>query len=56
MYYTYTNNTKDTERSHGYGGITREEGLQNKQSVRMVSCQHTTECILNTNITKNNNR
>ena len=24
----------------GYAGITREEGLQNGQSVRKVSCQH----------------
>ena len=29
-------------KSHGYAGITREEGLQNGQSLRKVSCQHTT--------------
>ena len=30
------------QKGHGYAGITREEGLQNGQSVRKVSCQHTT--------------
>ena len=32
----------ELQKSHGYSGITREEGLQNGQSVRKVSCQHTT--------------
>ena len=32
----------ELQKSHGYAGITREEGLQNGQSVRKVSCQHTT--------------
>ena len=31
----------ELQKSHGYAGITREEGLQNRQSVRKVSCQHT---------------
>ena len=29
------------QKSHGYAGITREEGLQNGQSVRKALCQHT---------------
>ena len=32
----------ELQKSHGYAGITREEGLQHGQSVRKVSCQHTT--------------
>ena len=32
----------ELQKSHGYAGITREEGLQNGQSVRKVSCQYTT--------------
>ena len=32
----------ELQKSHGYAGIAREEGLQNGQSVRKVSCQHTT--------------
>ena len=31
----------ELQKSHGYAGITREEGLQNGQSVRKVSRQHT---------------
>ena len=31
----------ELQKSHGYAGITREEGLQNGQSVRKVSCHHT---------------
>ena len=42
----------ELQKSHGYAGITREKGLQTGQSVRKVSCQHTTYCILNTNIKK----
>ena len=42
----------ELQKRHGYAGITREEGLQNGQAVRKVSCQHTTYCILNTNIKK----
>ena len=34
--------TSELQKSHGYAGITREEGLQNGQSVRKVSCQHAT--------------
>ena len=37
-----TSTTAELQKSHGYAGITREEGLQNEQSVRKVSCQHTT--------------
>ena len=32
----------ELQKSHGCAGITREEGLQNGQSMRKVSCQHTT--------------
>ena len=32
-------NQAELQKSHGYAGITREEGLQNGQS---VSCQHVT--------------
>ena len=42
----------ELQKSHRYAGITREEGLQNGQPVRKVSCQHTRYCILNTNIKK----
>ena len=34
--------TLELQKSHGYAGITREEGLKNGQSARKVSCQHTT--------------
>ena len=30
----------ELQKSHGYAGVTHEEGLQNGQSVRKVSCQH----------------
>ena len=32
--------SSELQKSHGYAGITREEGLQNEQSVSKVSCQH----------------
>ena len=32
----------ELQKSHGYAGITREEGLQNGQTLRQVSCQNTT--------------
>ena len=32
----------ELQKSYGYAGITREEGFQNGQSVKMVSCQHIT--------------
>ena len=31
----------ELQKSDGYAGITREEGLQNGQSARKVSCHHT---------------
>ena len=51
--FTIAISVPESQKSHGYAGITREEGLQNEQSVRKVSCQRTTEYILNTDITKN---
>ena len=45
------NNRQSCQKATGMRDL-REEGLQNGQSVRKVSCQHTTRCILNTNITK----
>ena len=35
-------NKAELQKSHGRADITREEGLQNGQSVRKVSCQHAT--------------
>ena len=32
----------ELQKSHGYAGITCEEGLQNGQSLRRVLCQDTT--------------
>ena len=32
----------ELQKSHGYAGITGEEGLHNGQSLRRVSCQDTT--------------
>ena len=42
--YVFKNEIFITElkKRHGYAGITREEGLQNEQSLRQVSCRHTT--------------
>ena len=44
----------ELQKSRGYAGITREEGLKNEQSVRKVSCQQVLHnvAIINTNITK----
>ena len=40
--YIWKSIVPELQKSHGYAGITREEGLQTGQSVRKVSCQHTT--------------